>query len=541
MDEPTCLPGARWGHLRWLLLLVVLAAAMRVWQVSHTEVTTRDSIAFIRYAWRLHTEPWGEIIRDEEHHPGYPFLVYLADGPARALVPDDLPRAMQLAAQLVSCLASVLLVVPMYFLGCEWFERRVGFWATLLLQCLPATGRLMPDGLTEPLFLLLASSALLFASRAVRGGGPGWFVLTGLASGLAYLTRTEGLLIAAVTGLVLAGLQMGRTWRRDRQAFLKAGLALTVATLLVAGPFMWHIKGLSLKPGVRGVMGQPTHQASGGGAPAGPPRRDEPGGSLAHAGLPLAVWMYGEGMEAKDRYGWAAYALAAMTDKTFFHVLTWPALLGLWLFRRRAAKVPGLWVLFGLWAALVPLLYRLGQANGYLGERHVLLLVLGGLYFAVAALAVLAARLGRLGSPVALLVLMGLALFPLGKTLAPLHPERAGFRQAGRWLALHAKAEDEVIDPFGWARYHSGRFLPSRRADPTRVHYVVLDRSRSTHDHLWYLVGPAEKLAALGVEVRRFEVRAGKYRSTVLVVRVAPAVPTRTEPRFVVAPPLRGG
>src|SRR5436853_7935115 len=100
MEEPIDLPGARWGHFRWLLLVVVLAAGLRVWQVQHTEVTSRDSIAFIRYAWRLQSESWPTVIKKEKHHPLYPFLIHLAAGPVRALVPDDLPRAMQLAAQL---------------------------------------------------------------------------------------------------------------------------------------------------------------------------------------------------------------------------------------------------------------------------------------------------------------------------------------------------------------------------------------------------------------------------------------------------------
>src|SRR5438445_708850 len=101
MDEPTeprRAGGVRRGHLRWLLLLVVLAACLRVWQVCHTEVATRDSIAFIRYAWRLESEKWSEVIRNSDHHPVYPILIHLSSGPVRALVADDLPRAMQLAA-----------------------------------------------------------------------------------------------------------------------------------------------------------------------------------------------------------------------------------------------------------------------------------------------------------------------------------------------------------------------------------------------------------------------------------------------------------
>ena len=56
MDVPTLPPSAaRGGNLRLLLLLLVLAAGMRTWQLCQTEVATRDSISYIRYAWQLET------------------------------------------------------------------------------------------------------------------------------------------------------------------------------------------------------------------------------------------------------------------------------------------------------------------------------------------------------------------------------------------------------------------------------------------------------------------------------------------------------
>src|SRR5258708_36407686 len=96
---PLDLPGVRWRDWRWLALLFVLVAALRVWQFSHTEVTSRDSIAYISYAWRLEKEPWLEVIRKANHHPGYPFAIYLIARPIREWMPDDLPRAMQRSAQ----------------------------------------------------------------------------------------------------------------------------------------------------------------------------------------------------------------------------------------------------------------------------------------------------------------------------------------------------------------------------------------------------------------------------------------------------------
>ena len=118
----------------------------------------------------------------------------------------------------VCALAGVLLVVPMFYLGRELFNRRLGFWAALLVQCLPVSGREMADGLSEPLFLLASAAALVFACRALRLGSAAAFALAGLCSGLAYLVRRRRRSIAAMTGLVLLGMQAvprrRRPWRR---------------------------------------------------------------------------------------------------------------------------------------------------------------------------------------------------------------------------------------------------------------------------------------------------------------------------------------
>jgi hypothetical protein len=384
---------------------------------------------------------------------------------------------------------------------------------------------MMPDGLTEPLFLLLAAAALLAGCKAVRSGHVGWYILAGLASGLAYLTRAEGLLVAGVTGIVMLALQMSKNWRSRWLVLGRNGTALTTATLLVAVPFMVTIRGLTTKPSAP-IMINPA---------AWPMPQKQP--AAVHAPLPLAAWNFGPHVRPEDRYGWAAGALVTMIDKGFFHVLTLPFLAGLILFRRRVFDNPALWVPLALILVLMPLLYRLGQSNGYLGERHVMLIVLCGMYWAVAALGVFAVWLARLTPRVpavtwATVLLVALTLLPLPKTLARLHGERSGFRQAGEWLAQIAGPDDVVVDPFSWSAYYARRKFesgPPKPPDPAvwlkerargKTFYVVLDRSRSKHKHLYYLTGPAEEMAKQGRVVNRFSVEYGRHRSEVIVYRV---------------------
>jgi hypothetical protein len=507
------LPGAAWPDWRWLALLLVLVVGIRAWQFLRTEVASRDSVAYIRYAWRLENEPWLQVMRTSEHHPGYPLAVYLAGKVTRGHWPDDLPLAMQRAAQLVSCLVSVLLVFPTYFLGRELFDRRIGFWTALLFQCLPAPGRVMADGLSDPLALLFAATALWLALVALRTNRPLWFVLVGLCSGLGYLTRTEGALVVVATGAALLAQQAGTRWRRPWPVVLRCGAGLTAAAALLAVPFMLLIGGLSLKPSATHILHGSAQQP-------------------ACAPLPLAMWWIGADVHPQDRYGWAAWAMLVELDKGFFHLLGLPTLVGLLLFRRRFVEVPGAAVLATGGALLLLLLYRLGQSNGYVGERHVLLLVLGGLYFAVAALVVAGALLARFlarwrpglaPATVSLTLLVLVSVAPLWRTLGRLHGDREGFRQAGLWLAAHARPEDRIIDPFVWARYHAGRiFQPDVAGEGAKVCYVVLEEGTNTHPHLWYLLDPAKELVNQknGKPVQTFNVGRGKNRADVVVYRV---------------------
>jgi hypothetical protein len=538
------LPGAAWPHWRWLAVLLLLVACGRAWQVGHTRMTSRDSIGYTHYAWRLDHEPWLRVVRSEHHQPGYPLSIYLLAKPVKLFVPDNLPLAMQLAAQLVSCLASLLLVFPMYFLGCELFDRRVAFWASLLYQCLPAPGRVLGDGLSDPLALLFTAAALWAALVAVRTGKVRWFVAVGLASALAYLTRTEGALTALCCGVVLLGLQASRRWRRPWAWVARAGLGLSAGAVLVV-PFMLLIGGVTTKPSFRYWM-YPSEWKM---APA------TPQAAHAVAGPPLAMWYFGAGVKPEDRYGWAAWALLVELVKGFCYFFVLPATAGLYLYRRRFLDRPGAWVPLVAGGVLSLLLYRLGQSNGYIGERHVLAIVLGGVYFAVAALVLLAGGLARLlpgGRPgraawFSLAVLAVLTAAPAARTLGPLHGDRDSFRRAGEWLAAHARPEDGIEDPFAWASYYAGRtfqrglpeslaVLAYRSPPPPlpAVVYVVLEESKNKHPQLYYLVGPAQKLVRdrKGELVQSFPLAHGKHGGAVHVyrVRMTPPRAARVQP-----------
>src|SRR6266851_2803311 len=198
-----------------LALLLLVAFGLRAWQITHTEVAARDSIGFIRQAWRLREQPIKDVLRSSEQHPGYPMMVAAVSLAVQRVVDGSDAATMQLSAQLTSAIAGVLLVIPMFFLGKALFSRSVGFWAALLFQVLPTSSRVMADGLSEGTFLLFAATGLWLGVIALRGQSKVLFGLAGLAGGLAYLTRPEGAAVVAATGAALLGMQVNKVWRRS--------------------------------------------------------------------------------------------------------------------------------------------------------------------------------------------------------------------------------------------------------------------------------------------------------------------------------------
>ena len=511
-------PIDRLADLKFLALLVLLTIGLRAWQLTHTEVAARDSIGYIRVAWELEHGDWPTVIRTAQQHPAYPVAVRAMSVPVRYFV-ADLARAMQLSAQLTSALASVLLVVPLYYLGREMFARNIAFWGVLLFQCLPSPGRVMADGLSEPLFLLFAASSLALALAALRTQSLTGFALAGLASGAAYLTRPEGGLLAAATGLVLLAQQLRSRWRRPWPVALKCGAALSVGTMCVAGPFMVLIRDVTLKQTAKGVLNSTGAESLGA-----PWLRSSQDAAPAPTRQLLAMWWDKSSVVMNDLNGpaarrvWGAKVVGQCLARGLFFIGVVPALIGLWVFRDRFRLLPGAAVLVLLGAVLLFALYRVAVLSGYLSDRHTMLITMCACPWVAAGTVVLGRwfaawdrRPGAAGAWTTGLLVLG-CLGPALKTAAPLHSERAGFREAGYWLAQNTQPGDRLVDPYTWASYYAGRVFQDSAPQPAHqsaVCYVVVDETENKHSHLDE-VDQAHQLAKTGREVRRWNLKRGE-------------------------------
>ena len=522
-------PQRAWTGADWRLLALLLAAAagIRTWQLAHTTVAARDSISFIRVTWQLHEHPlrqWPEVLRNSEQHPAYPLAILAASESLGLVHHGHLADRMRLSTQLVSALAAVLLVLPVFCLGRELFDRRVGFGSALLLQCLPVSGRILADGLSESLFLLFASAALLWSVRALRRPrAPGAFALAGLFSALAYLTRPEGLLIVAATGTVLLAGQAVPSWRRSWRDLCICGAALSLAALLLAAPYMKAIGGFTAKPSGKRIIDSSVVCR--------PSFFTTDNGQRTTGAVLFAVWKVYD-RSPSQRVWWGLGVVGYEIAKGACYVGAAAALLGLWLDRRRIVRLPGFWMMLLVCLGVSYALWRVVVVIGYLSDRHTLLILLcGGPWCVAGMLAAGEFLLTRLpwrglGPRAAMALPVLLALVSLPKTLQPLHLHRAGFREAGLWLAENTLPVDHIDDALCWSHYYAGRVFLEGRIYPVPPGYhprdfVVLEDAGNPHPRSWkYQLARArvERALAEGVKpAKTWMVRRGRRKGTVSV------------------------
>lgn len=471
------------SRLDWLLIgvLIALVLPLRLWLISNTEVTARDSIGYIRYALQFERYGWKQTLLSNHQHPGYPALVWLTSLPVRFIDGDTTPDNMELSAQLVNLAASLLLILPMYFLGRQFFERTVCFWAVILHQYLPISGQHLSDGISEPIYLVLLSSGLLQAVHAVRDHSVWRCQLCGLFTGLAYLTRPEGALILPSLLIALFVAQIVPAWRSTRLRYLECSLAAATTAMVVGSIYVFATGQITNKPAANVIIGVngavDARQSS------------------STVGGPLFAARVAQSDHRSIHAIYSLGAIAAEINQGLHYGGAIPALLGLWWSFGSMRRQIVFWVLVVYAVIHGGILVALGLKAAYISDRHVMILVLFGCYFTVAGLRELPGRVlawfkandgiawyrsAPLWSAVLFLTLIGACL---PKTTQRLHGNRVANHEAGLWLADHLEVGDHVEDDHSWSHFFAGLVFqedsrPILPADLVPKCYIVTTRSR---------------------------------------------------------------
>jgi hypothetical protein len=358
--------------------------------------------------------------------------------------------------------------------------------------------------------------------RALRDRLPRQFAACGAWAGLAYLTRPEGALIVACAGMVLLLLQAMPSRRTTWRKAAACGLALSIAALAVGGSFVAATGRITVKPTATKLL-QPAWQEE-------PASLPNPSTSGRSTGFPLfAVWDSVAG-PGPSRAFWSVKAVTLELVKGFYYVGWLPALVGLWWFRNQPGRQPGVWMIGLVCFVLLFFLWRVAKVMGYVSDRHLLLILVSGSYWVVAAILELPHRLTakRLKllhhRSVPLVVLLAVAGLGLAKNLEPLHANRCGFRAAGLWLAEHSTPLDVVKDPYCWSHYYAGRVFIEGQATAAPdghlpVWYVIVEKGKSQHERLKE-VDEVQILKDLGKPVWHWDGARGKEQAEVVIYQV---------------------
>lgn len=237
------------GRYRLLAVgILVLAAVWRILIAANIPCISRDSVMFCWYARDLGAQGLEYLQQPATaQHPLFPTTVLVAQRVARLLGAPDTPMTWQRSGQTVSCLAGMALIVLAGSITRRLVRRLklpidaslAGCCGMLLAALLPLnvwySAEVMSDELHAALYLLAVYALLKLDDWKAA-------LLCGLAGGLAFLTRPEGLVVVLAGLITLAADRSSALWARAERA-----LVLAMAFLLCATPYWLTTGKLSAK------------------------------------------------------------------------------------------------------------------------------------------------------------------------------------------------------------------------------------------------------------------------------------------------------
>lgn len=212
-----------------LILILAIAFVFRVYAFANAPFIETDGAVYSRLGKNL--VETGQYTFGETFNlgiifpPGYPFLI----GMTNLIVQDLL-----LAGQLVSFVASMLTVVFLYLVGAALKNREAGLFASLAAAIHPYFILASAIVFTEAVFIFLIVLSLYLFIIATRTNTLRAFLLFGIASGITYLVRPEGILL-----LVLPLLHFGKSLPRKKP--LVACAIVLVVFAFIASPYIYFL------------------------------------------------------------------------------------------------------------------------------------------------------------------------------------------------------------------------------------------------------------------------------------------------------------
>lgn len=220
------------GERRVVAGLFLLAVFVRALAALRTSVIFGDGPIFIALANDMGGGDWAAALL-HPYHPLYPAAIWGVDGFA---------GGPEVAGVLLSVLAGGASVVALYGFLRSAFDRRLAMVGGALLCVLPYAVRFSSDVQSDGVYLALFLWAVAQLWSSLGVGSKRSAFWAGVLSGLAYLTRPEGVGVLVV-GLILAA---EKGWRREWTASVALAWsgAICAGFALLAGPYLLALRSL---------------------------------------------------------------------------------------------------------------------------------------------------------------------------------------------------------------------------------------------------------------------------------------------------------
>ena len=483
------------NYLIHIIILLAIAAGVGIYLIATTVLIAKDGVFYIERAQEFSSDPVGII----KGHPfGYPFLIFVTHKFAATFSDGSSVYSWIYSAQAITLFCRLIALMVLYFIGRFLFGGKVSFWAILILAVLPWPAEIGSDVLRDwPHMLFLAAGFLFLIWGAAQSK---WWLLglAGLAAGLGQMIRPEcaQLVLYGIIWLVLSLFRQ----RQEKTKVLCAALSLLIC-FAIPTAFYAKARGKVLPVKLKQLISSSAQPEL---------NRTKEQDSNDHNHIYAASNLPGKIVKAIGK-------LFERISENLMYFFLPGLLIGMYYRLCKKSKatqqerffMPAFIILNIIMLTLLYCNYE------YISRRHVLPLVAISIFYVPIGLGKLAEWFGdrfskeRLESSenrrrwFLVLVLIGMGIC-VPKLLKPIRIEKAGYRDAARWLDKHTGKDDIIAVPDKRIGFYAQRAGIETADDeiPEEASYIVkiegsdderLTSHQNLHQEYWQYVDKRKK------------------------------------------------